>query len=56
VSLGQAVALFGKAGAELHYLNGTPFPLREFSVKSARVQYVAGNAAVCAKLRSILAG
>jgi len=39
--------MIGEAGAELHYLNGSPFPLSEFSVKSARVQYVAGNKAVC---------
>jgi myo-inositol-1(or 4)-monophosphatase len=54
--IAAAAAMIGEAGAELHYLNGSPFPLREFSVKSARVQYVAGNTAVCAKLRSILAG
>ena len=52
--IAAAAALIGEAGAELHYLNGSPFPLREFSSKSGRVQYVAGNHAVSARLLEVL--
>ncbi|MFI5336990.1 MAG: inositol monophosphatase family protein, partial [Opitutales bacterium] len=52
--IAAAAALINEAGAELHYLTPPPFPLREFSSKSARVQYVAGNKAVSAKLLEVL--
>ncbi|MBI2515569.1 MAG: inositol monophosphatase [Opitutae bacterium] len=52
--IAAAAALIAEAGAELHYLNGSPFPLREFSLQSGRVQYVAGNKAVSAKLLEVL--
>lgn len=49
-----AAAMIGEAGGELHYLTPSPFPLREFWLKSPRVQYVAGNAAMCEKLHALL--
>jgi myo-inositol-1(or 4)-monophosphatase len=52
--IAAAAALIGEAGGELHHLNPSPFPLREFSLKSERVQYVAGNKAMCARLHEIL--
>ena len=52
--IAAAAALIEEAGGELHYLTPPPFPLREFTLKSGRIQYVAGNKAVCEKLREIL--
>jgi myo-inositol-1(or 4)-monophosphatase len=52
--IAAAAALIGEAGGELQYLNQSPFPLREFSLKANRVQYVAGNQAMCARLHEIL--
>jgi myo-inositol-1(or 4)-monophosphatase len=52
--IAAAAALMAEAGGEVHYLTACPFPLREFWLKSPRVQYVAGNAAMCARLHEIL--
>lgn len=52
--IAAACALLEEAGATIHYLANPPFPLREFSLTAPRVQYVAGNAAVVARLREIL--
>jgi len=52
--IAAAAALIEEAGAELHYLNDSPFPLKEFTLKAQRVQYVAGNKVMCAKLLRIL--
>lgn len=49
-----AAALIVEGGGELHYLTPAPFPMKEFWLKSPRVQYVAGNAAMCARLHEIL--
>ena len=52
--IAAAVPLCREAGAELHYLTPSPFPLKEFSLKAPRVQYVAGNSAVCKALLKAL--
>ena len=52
--IAAAAALIPESGAELHYVGKSPFPLREFSVDSPRVQYVAGNSTMVAKLSEIL--
>ena len=52
--IAAAVPLCLEAGAELHYLSPPPFPLREFSLSSPRVQYVAGNATICKALLKAL--
>jgi myo-inositol-1(or 4)-monophosphatase len=52
--IAAACALIEEAGAEIHYLNTSPYPLKEFSLKSGRVQYVTGNKMVCARLHEIL--
>jgi myo-inositol-1(or 4)-monophosphatase len=52
--IAAAAALITEARGQLHYLNSNPFPLREFSLKSGRVQYVAGNQAVVARLLEVL--
>lgn len=52
--IAAACALVEEAGATIHYFSNPPFPLREFTLKAPRVQYVTGNAAMVAKLREIL--
>ena len=52
--IAAACALVEESGAEIHYLDKSPYPLREFSLKSGRVQYVTGNKAMCARLREML--
>ena len=52
--IAAAAALIDEAGSELHYFSNPPFPLREFTLKAPRVQYVAGNKDVSSKLREIL--
>lgn len=52
--IAAAAAMIREAGGEVHYLTPDPFPLREFWLKSPRVQYIAGNAAMCAHLHGIL--
>ncbi|MFZ5496021.1 MAG: inositol monophosphatase family protein [Verrucomicrobiota bacterium] len=52
--IAAACALVEESGAAIHYLNQSPFPLKEFTLKASRVQYVAGNKAMMAKLREIL--
>jgi len=53
IAAAHAVALGG--GAEIHYLRNNPFPLRQFDLAMPRIHYVAGNAAICARLRALLA-
>lgn len=52
--IAAACALVEESGAQIHYLNASPFPLKEFTLKAGRVQYVAGNAAMVTKLREVL--
>jgi myo-inositol-1(or 4)-monophosphatase len=54
--IAAAVALCLAGGGRVEFLNGEQFPLRQFDVKMGRIMYVAGNAAMCAKLRSVLQG
>lgn len=53
--IAAAAALVEESGAQIHYLTPPPFPLREFSLKSGRVQYLAGRPELLAKLRETLA-
>lgn len=52
--IAAAVPLCLAAGGEVQFLNGEQFPLRQFDLKMSRIFYVAGNKAVCAKLREML--
>lgn len=42
------------AGGVVHWMETSPFPLREFDLKMARLPFVAGNAATVAKVRELL--
>jgi myo-inositol-1(or 4)-monophosphatase len=52
--IAAAAAMIEEGGGRLDYLTPSPFPLREFWLKSPRVQYVAGNAAMVTRLHEIL--
>jgi myo-inositol-1(or 4)-monophosphatase len=54
--IAAAVPLCLAGGGEVQFLNGEQFPMRQFDLKMGRIQYVAGNAAVCARMRELLAG
>ena len=52
--IAAAVPLVLAAGGEVHFLNGEHFPMKVFDLKMERIQFIAGNAAICAKLRTVL--
>ncbi len=52
--IAAAVPLCLAGGGNVEFLNGEQFPLREFDLKMRRIFYIAGNAAVCARLRQLL--
>ena len=41
--IAAACALLKEAGVQIDYLENPPFPMREFTLKALRVQYVAGT-------------
>lgn len=49
-----AAAMILEGGGEIHYLTTPPFPMKEFWLKSPRVQYIAGNTTMCTRLHEIL--
>ncbi|HEU5079898.1 MAG TPA: inositol monophosphatase [Opitutaceae bacterium] len=52
IAAGVPLCLAG--GGEVHFLNGDQFPMRIFDLKMARIRYIAGNAAMCRRLRELL--
>jgi len=52
--IAAACALVEESGAAIHYLTASPYPMKEFTLKAPRVQYVAGNPAMIARLREVL--
>ncbi|MDB6169461.1 MAG: inositol monophosphatase [Verrucomicrobia bacterium] len=52
--IAAAVPLCLAGGGKVEFLNGEQFPLRKFDLKMDRIRYVAGNAAMCARLRTLL--
>jgi myo-inositol-1(or 4)-monophosphatase len=52
--IAAAVPLCLAGGGRVEFLNGEQFPLRQFDLNMGRIRYIAGNAAICAKLRSVL--
>lgn len=53
--IAAAIPLCLAGGGEIHFLNGDQLPLREFDLNMRRIFYVAGNPAVCARLRELVA-
>jgi myo-inositol-1(or 4)-monophosphatase len=52
--LAAAIPLVRAAGGEVHFLNGEQLPIRTFDLKMKKIVYVAGSAAMCAKLRETM--
>jgi len=52
--IAAAVPLVWAGGGEVQFLNGEQFPMRQFDLQMPRIFYVAGNAAVCVRLREVL--
>ncbi|HEY0944863.1 MAG TPA: inositol monophosphatase [Opitutaceae bacterium] len=53
--IAAAIPLVRAAGGEVHFLNGDVLPLKQFDLKMGRIFYIAGNAAMCARLRELMA-
>lgn len=53
--IAAAVPLVWAGGGRVEFLNGEQFPLRRFDLKMGRIFYLAGNEAICARLRAVLA-
>ncbi len=54
--LAAAIPLVRGAGGEVHFLNGPQLPMRTFDLKMKRIIYVAGSAAMCARLQEVMRG
>lgn len=52
--IAAAVPLCLAGGGEVQFLTREQFPLKEFDLKMDRIQYIAGSAAMCQKLRELL--
>jgi len=52
--IAAAVALVEESGSSIHYLTPAPFPMKEFTLKAGRVQYIAGVPALVNRLRETL--
>jgi myo-inositol-1(or 4)-monophosphatase len=52
--LAAAIPLVRAAGGEVQFLNGEQLPMRQFDLKMPRIVYVAGSAAMCARLRALM--
>lgn len=52
--IAAAVPLCLAGGGEIHFLNGEQFPMKQFDLKMKRIQYIAGNAIICRRLRELL--
>ncbi len=52
--IAAACALCAEAGVVIHYLTASPYPLKEFSAKTPRIQYAAGNPALVKALRETI--
>jgi myo-inositol-1(or 4)-monophosphatase len=52
--LAAAIPLCRAAGGEVHFVNGPQLPLRSFDLKMARILYVAGSPAMCARLLPLM--
>jgi len=52
--IAAACALCAEAGVDIQYLESQPFPLKEFSAQTPRIQYAAGNPTVVKALRATI--
>ncbi|MDB6093391.1 MAG: inositol monophosphatase [Verrucomicrobia bacterium] len=52
--IAAGVPLCQAGGGRVEFLNGELFPLKEFDLNMKRIRYIAGNAAICDRLRAVL--
>lgn len=52
--IAAAVPLVWAGGGQVQFLNGEQFPMKRFDLKMGRIFYVAGNASICMRLRTVL--
>jgi myo-inositol-1(or 4)-monophosphatase len=52
--LAAAIPLVRAGGGEVHFLNGEQLPMKTFDLKMKRIIYVAGSAAMCARLQELM--
>ena len=52
--LAAAIPLVRAVGGEVHFLNGEQLPMKTFDLKMKRIIYVAGSAAMCARLQELM--
>ncbi len=52
--IAASCALCTEAGIEIHYLENPPFPMKEFTLKAKRVQYVAGMPPMVRRLQEVI--
>lgn len=52
--LAAAIPLVRAAGGEVHFMNGEQLPMRSFDLNMKRIVYIAGSAAMCARLRELM--
>jgi myo-inositol-1(or 4)-monophosphatase len=48
--IAAAAAFCTETGAEVHYFNGSPFPLQEFNLKMTPMRYLAGSPEACKEI------
>lgn len=52
--IAAAVPLCWAGGGQVEFLSEEQFPMRQFDLKMKRIQYIAGSAAMCKRLREVL--
>ncbi|HEX2100949.1 MAG TPA: inositol monophosphatase [Candidatus Synoicihabitans sp.] len=52
--IAAAIPLVLAGGGEVQFIREAPVPLRQFDLKMPRIFFVAGNAAICRRLREVL--
>ena len=52
--LAAAIPLVRAGGGEVQFLNGEQLPMQQFDLNMKRIIYVAGSAAMCARLRELM--
>ena len=54
VLLTAAIPLVRAGGGEVHFMNGSQLPLRQFDLRMGRIIYVAGSPVTCARLMELM--
>lgn len=52
--IAAAIPLVRAGGGEVHFMNGSQLPLRQFDLRMGRIIYVAGSPVTCARLMELM--